>query len=187
MTAELDNLYLRWLYSLISPMTIKNPARTYWSFAKQLYTKEFVWFIPNDDNRLADGIALRAEFFSDYDITDVDEIWHGLGCSMLEMFVGLSRRLAFLLDCSAQEAFWKLIENLGSIDCSDRAYEERPEIAIEIDRILDTIIWRTYAYDGVGGLFPLRNPQQDQTKVEIWYQMGYWVMEREDGVWTSIA
>jgi hypothetical protein len=36
---------------------------------------------------------------------------------------------------------------------------------------------REYFPSGKGGLFPLENPREDQTKVEIWYQMHAYVME----------
>ena len=49
--------------------------------------------------------------------------------------------------------------------------------SIKIDDILDTLIWRTYEYDGIGGFFPLTNAEEDQTKVEIWYQMAAYINE----------
>jgi hypothetical protein len=34
--------------------------------------------------------------------------------------------------------------------------------------------------DGSGGLFPLKNPQQNQRTTEIWYQMNAWLMENSN-------
>jgi len=45
----LDELYFTWLYSQVGSVRTRNPARTYWSLLRYLYTKEFVWIIPNDD------------------------------------------------------------------------------------------------------------------------------------------
>jgi len=42
------------------------------------------------------------------------------------------------------------------------------------------LIWRDYHADGRGGFFPLTNPDTDQTKVEIWYQMNAYVTEMTD-------
>lgn len=181
MNTTLDELYLRWLYSNIAPLSVRNPARTYWSFANQLYRKEFIWFIPNDDARLADGMALRDEFLEDYGIDNPDKNWLHLGCSMLEMLIALSRRLSFMTDREPRDCFWLLIEHMEVFDYSDKQYEEDPELVLYVDDVLDRVIWRTYHYSGSGGLFPLRSPHRDQRTIEIWYQMNAWVLENEDG------
>jgi hypothetical protein len=178
--ATLDELYLRWLYAHISPVSVKNPARTYWLFAKQLFDKEFVWFIPNDDNRIADGLALRDEFLDDCNFDEVDSGWMGLGCSMLEMLIALSRRLSFLIEREPRDCFWLLVEHLeGLTDYSDKQYKNNPDMALYVDTTLDRIIWRTYHYSGSGGLFPLRDPDRDQRTTEIWTQMSAWVLEHD--------
>jgi hypothetical protein len=176
---RLDELYLRWLYSQISPVTVKNPERTYWLFARDLFRKEFVWYVPNDDNRIADGLGLRDEFLEVYDI-EADEDWLRLGCSMLELLVALSRRFAFMSDGEPRDRFWEMVNNLGIEKCDDKRYRERDDLKIEIDRAMDTIIWRTYNYNGNnGGLFPVENPYKDQRKTEIWLQMAAYVTEKE--------
>lgn len=180
MNAHFDELYLRWLYGQICPLRVRNPARTYWAFTKQLFCKEFVWFVPNDDNRLSDGLEVRYEFFDVCEVDSIDELWANLGCSMLEMLIALSRRLSFMTDREPRDCFWTLIENLGIEDHSDLAYSKNPELVRKTDRLLDQLIWRTYDYDGVGGLFPLKHPTKDQRKVELWYQMSAWVMEQEE-------
>lgn len=176
----LDELYLRWLYSHVSPLSVKNPARTYWSFVKQLFQKEFIWFVPNDDNRIEDGLALRDEFLDDAEL-DPDGLWIQLRCSMLEMMIGLSRRLSFMIGGEPRDEFWRLVTHLEVTNCSDRDYEMVPDLQLDIDEILDRVIWRTYNYDGSGGLFPLSEPPKDQRKTEIWLQLNYWVDEFEEG------
>lgn len=172
MSGHLDEEYLTWLYGQMGIVKLKNPARTHWGLARQLYKKEFVWFIPNDDNRVEDGRDLRTEFVDEFDLDDaIDENWMRLGCSMLEMLVALSRRLAFMTDIDPREWFWEMLENVGigmSYSC-DQKYND--EVADEVNEILDTIIWRTYGPNGDGGLFPLNNPDRDQRQVEIWYQL----------------
>lgn len=173
MSEPLDELYFRWLYSQVGSVKQKNPARTYWSLLKQLFTKEFVWIIPNDDNRLEDGRDLRYEFVDEQNLDDVEPEWLGLGCSMLEMLIALANRLSFEDDQPADAWFWKLIENLGLRGFTDR-YPYDEEI---VDEILDNVIWRTYEEDGRGGLFPLKHPNQDQRDVEIWYQLSAYLLE----------
>ena len=172
MSKPLDELYLRWLYSQVGDPATKNPARTYWRMLKQLYTKEFVWIIPNDDNRIEDGKGLRYEFVDQEGLTDVDPGWLGLGSSFLELLIGLSRRLSFMAEETPKFWFWHLVDNLGI------CYTDKVTLKADVDMILDQVIWRTYGPDGVGGLFPLRRAQEDQTKIEIWYQMCAYVLEQ---------
>jgi hypothetical protein len=169
----LDELYLGWLYRNIGDPDIARPARTFWNLANHLYTKEFVWFIPNDDNRIEDGRYLREEFIEDLGLDDVDPDWIGLGCSMLELLIGLSRRLSFLDEGEPSDWFWHLIDNLG-LRFSDRG---KFPVGL-VEEVLNTVIWRTYKRNGSGGLFPLKHADRDQRDVEIWFQMSSYLLER---------
>lgn len=175
MSGTLDDLYLQWLYSQVSSLKLKSPSRTYWNLARQLYSKEFVWFVPNDDNRVEDGRDLRYEFIDDQQIESVDPEWMDLGCSMLELLIGLSRRLSFETEGESRDWFWKLLENLHIHTCTDDGPYPR-EI---VDDILDTVIWRTYDRTGRGGLFPLKNARKDQRNVELWYQLNEYLLQTE--------
>ena len=142
---------------------------------KQLYVKEFVWLIANDDNRAEDGKELRYEFINEQGIDEVDQAWLDLGCSVLEMMIALARRAAFESDDEVVEWFWRFIFNLGLNNHTDIAYTSKTER--EVDNVLDTVIFRTYDADGLGGLFPLTHPRQDQRKVELWYQLAAYLSE----------
>lgn len=174
MNGPLDEEYLTWLYAQVASVRQRSRSKTYWSLLRQLYVKEFVWWVPNDDNRVEDGRDLRYEFFAEMGIEDQDLDWTGLGCSMLEMLIGLSRRLEFEGGGLAKKWFWVLIDNLGLSEYHDNAYSD----AEAVDEILDCVIWRNYHADGRGGLFPLEAPEQDQTKIEIWYQLSAYILER---------
>jgi hypothetical protein len=175
----LDDRYLEWLYELILSSRVKNPNRTCHRLFNQLYLKEFIWFIPNDDNRLEDGRVLREEFLDTHDISEADLFWPGQKCSVLEMLVALTRRFAFLAGGDPRNHFWLFLRNLSFPPCSDRDYSRNPAVEREIDEILDRFIWRTYDYNGSGGLFPLMHPPRDQRNTEIWYQMNAYVIEKE--------
>lgn len=181
MDGPLDEQYLTWLYRQVASISLKNPARTYWSLARQLYTKEFVWLVPNDDNRVEDGRDLRYEFIDDADIYDAPNEWIDLGCSFLEMLIGVSRRLSFEGEKGTpSEWFWMIMENIQLDRVTDQIYSRNPDtIGAEIDDILERIIWRQYDYDGLGGLFPLRMPVEDQREIEMWYQMSAYLLERQ--------
>lgn len=173
----LDDVYLEWLYGQIGSVRNRNPERSYWNLARQLYTKEFTWFVPNDDNRVEDGKDLRLEFIDQVDLSDVyvDPNWSDLGCSMFEMLIALARMAAFESDGRTFEWFWRFIHNLEL----DRYTDDLWEISIqeEVEEALDRVIDRSYSADGTGGLFPLRNAEHDQRKVELWYQMSAYILE----------
>lgn len=173
MAEPLDELYFKWLYSQVDDSEEKNPKYTYWRLLRLFYTKEFVWFVPNDDNRLEDGKDLRYEFIDDLELQDVDRGWTNLGCSMLELLVGLSRKLSFEADGPARYWFWQLIGNLGLYSYND----EKRFRDHEVEAVMDRVIFRTYDYNGVGGLFPLKHPDRDQRRVELWYQMSAYILE----------
>lgn len=169
-----DDLYLQWLYRQIASVH-KNPSRTYWSIARQLYTTEFIWFIPNDDNRVEDGRELREEFMREEGIdADISQEWLHLGCSMLEMLIALSRRLSFAAEGQPRAWFWHLMKNLGLDEIND-AVQPYPEV--RVSNVCDRVIFRTYDKNGHGGLFPLQNAQENQQKVEIWYQLAAYLLQ----------
>lgn len=182
MDEPLDELYLRWLYSQVLPIESKNSSRNFWALLRQLYCTEFVWFVPNDDNRLEDGRDLRQEFLrSDASLPNDSWDWIQMGCSMLEMLVALGRRLSFQMEGEPRFWFWTLLENVGLDKFNDRFYKTDKQ-AEEVDEVLQRIIWRNYAEDGSGGLFPLKHPDEDQRKVEMWYQMSAYILEQWEEV-----
>lgn len=178
MNEPLDELYLKWLYSHVGNTRLRNPKRTYWDLLRQLYRKEFVWIISRDDNRLADGLELRREFVetTEYRFTKQDANWLQLGCSLLEMMIALCRHLNFEDDSqTVDEWFWELVTNLHLHKCNDASRFNEAEV----DEILDDLIWRTYEPCGLGGLFPLNEPEKDQREVEIWYQLQTYLLETD--------
>lgn len=173
MTAPLDDLYLTWLYSQASSVKLRRPSRTYWNLFRQLYTKECVWFIPNDDNRLEDGRELRELFLYEQRAEDPPREWLDLGCSFLELLIGLSRRLSFETEREARDWFWEMLQNLGISTYTDASsYSEE-----EVDDKLDNVLWRTYKHNGEGGLFPLKHAREDQRDVELWYQLSAYILQ----------
>jgi hypothetical protein len=157
--------YYEWLTSQIE---IPNGKR-YNDLFERMHNVEFVWTVPNDDNRVQDGLDLRPEF-ADGKVSDL--VLEGV--TFLEVLVALSRRLAFTAGGDAPRWAWKLIKNLHLHKCSDPL---TPQKLDRVNDILDAVIWRTYEPDGRGGFFPLKNPEKDQTKVEIWYQLNAYVIE----------
>lgn len=174
MSPPLDELYLQWLYNQVA-IDGRDKTQTYWKLCKQLYTKEFLWILPNDDNRLEDGKALRQVFLQDQAINHVDFDWMDLECSVLELMVGLAIRLEHEAGGKPHYWFWVLLDNIGLIKYNDavRHYPRK-----HINEILDVLIFRQYSRHGQGGFFPLRGPCDDQRNVELWYQLCEYVLEQ---------
>lgn len=158
--------YLDWLTNQIRPSRDGSFRDLY----DLLHTKEFVWFVPNDDNRIDDGFDIRFEFFH-------RTVTLPQGCSVLEVLIGLSRRIAFIAGGDSEDWAWELLVNLGLDRMSGNIGRVRAE---QVEEILERFIWRTYDPDGSGGLFPLKWPPADQRKIEIWYQMCSWIEELPD-------
>lgn len=168
--------YFEWLYGLVSSVRNRNPARSHWHLLRKFYSTEFTWFVPNDDNRWAEGIDLRHEWIHTKRIEDVDNDWLELGCSVLEMLIALARRVSFESEGTPAQQFWKLVQNLELDRYTDDIYEI--SIAEEVEDTLDRLIRRTYGRDGTGGLFPLRRARRDQRRIELWYQMSDYLLEK---------
>lgn len=178
-SAPLDELYLQWLYKQVADPGFEDRTLTFWKIFKVLFEKEFVWIVPNDENRIGDGKALRIAFCEEMGFSEVDGCWIELGCSMLELMVGLAKRLEEeALEGKAHYWFWAhLMENIGLSRMNDKRRFTKKTLEM-IDDILETIIYRTYNSSGLGGFFPLIEPQHDQREREIWYQLNDYILEQ---------
>lgn len=170
----IENVYFSWLCSKVDSVDVPTPSTTHWKLLKELHTFEFVWLLPGDDNRAEDGLDLRREFLYQSQFEE-DQYWMNTGCSILEMLIAFSRRAEFATNLDAHEWFWIFLVNLGLDEISDASNKN----GTKISDILDQFVWRTYNRDGSGGMFPLDNPEQDQRKIELWYQFCSWIIEKD--------
>lgn len=152
------------------------PGLLYSHLLKSLFDKEFTCFVPNDDNRIEDGLELRQHWYR----SGIDFMSNQLSkpCSVLEVIIGLAIRMEDILyepdlPNRTNKWFWMMIRNLSLNVFDDQVYLVDPSGSSEsVDYILQTLLDRTYDQNGIGGLFPLANHfRGDQRKVEIWYQM----------------
>ena len=171
MDLKMDEMYLSWLYSLVE--RVDDPP--FYNLMRQMFRTKFDWFVPNDDNRATDGMALRNRFMFERDIKDPDTEWLSLDCSFLEMLIALSERLAFNMNVSVPNAFWHMMHNLGfdELYSDDNFFE--PD---DVEDVLGRVVWRNYSEDGSGGIFPLNNPDHDQREIELIYQMYSYALEQ---------
>ena len=143
-----------------------------------LHNIEFRYSIPMDANREEDGIDLRYRFITEVGVPkNYQEVYAYLDgpCSVLEMMIALAIRCEeSIMDDPdigdrTSEWFWLMMKNLGLDYMSDRKFDR--DIAEEkISIFLD----RRYKRNGEGGLFVV-NGRRDLRKVEIWYQMCWYL------------
>ena len=170
--------YLNFLYDIVGGKN--GPCRNYYYLMGTLLDIDFYWTISNDDNRCEDGLDLRREYA--YKEGIVDEIFNYDCCTVLEMLVGLSRRIERDITYSDSNPdltgvwFCQLIANLGLLDCTNDLYSDKKQE--KVIRNVYTFMDRTYDFDGKGGLFPLKDPHEDQRNVEIWKQMASYFTEK---------
>lgn len=164
--------YRRWLESQLRDEHA-NPDKTYWDLVNVMFENPFGYVLQMDENRMVDGTDLRVEFAREhhlrpYILRDIAP------CSFLEVLIGLSRRLAFAAGGEAPGWAWQLLCNLELHRLSDPLTRHKHRKAQEI---MNKCISRQYLPDGTGGFFPLAWPDDDQTKIELWYQMHAYVAE----------
>lgn len=172
---QIINEYFNWMSDLVCEDRYSDQI----SFNKllmYLHTTEFRYLLPMDRNRSEDGIALRWRFV--YNCPDLDDsalsYLHG-PCSVLEMMIALSIRCEDMMadtkkgDRTAQW-FWGMIASLGLNGMTDERFDRR-FVDYTINRFLD----RDHEPNGKGGLFTIRNCDEDLRKVEIWYQLNWYL------------
>lgn len=170
MGEPIEEAYFNWLCAKVTSPYVNN----YIDLLQILHRTEFVWVIPGDKNRKEDGVELRDYFLNETGY-DKDSLWFNELCSIFEVLVAFAQRAAFQIEYSVSDWFWKFMENLNLNEYRQISDTDLPVI----EDILYVFIWRTYDFNGNGGLFPLDEPEQDQRQVEIWYQFCAWVAEKE--------
>jgi len=174
MEEPIEEVYFKWLYSKVASVAVPTPSLTYYTLLRDLHCTEFVWLVTGDDNRAADGMELRREFLRQAYL-EQDPAWMSIPCSVLEMLIAFSRRASFQTDWPERDWFWIFMHNLDLAELND-AMDDVTQITYEV---MNQFVWRTYLYDGTGGLFPMREPLQDQRKLELWYQFFEWLVDQE--------
>ena len=166
--------YFNWLCELVDN---DEPGPTYFKLLDVLFNTEFsektAVLIPNDDNRIEDGLYLREEFTDEFDISN-QVILTG-PCSLLEMMIGLAKRIEDSFGMrSACEWFWEMMDNLYWMGFTDSDSWSNEDLYVTIEELLK----RKYDRNGDGSLFPMKHAKRDMRKTEIWYQMSNYLIER---------
>jgi hypothetical protein len=169
MGEPIENEYFNWLCAKV----LEPRGNIYYDLLGILYRTEFVWVVPGDRNRAEDGTELRLYFLNETGI-EADSAWYSQPCSVLEMLIAFADRAYFQTDISARDWFWEFMTNLDLGEFRHVSREDAPVV----ENILHSFVWRTYDQSGSGGIFPMRWPKNDQTKIEIWYQFCEYLEDR---------
>jgi hypothetical protein len=172
MTMLTVNKYNNWLRGLVD-----QPGLSYHILFDIAWVTNYEHSVPNDYNRAEDGLALRRRFEYETSLRLPD-----LGpCRILEFLIALAIRLNETVydyedPNQTPKWFWQLIANLD-LDIYIDEYNFAA-IHAEIYDIFGCLNARQYDSDGSnGGLFPLKDPMEDQRHVEVWYQMMAYLSE----------
>lgn len=169
-----DSFYDGYLSFLENKVEFFTDSGTHNRLFEKLHSIPYTPHLPDDENREQDGIDLRDEYYSENDGLFIDT-----PCSFLEFLIALSIRSGFIYSPVStdytRELFWRYLENLGLRSLTDDAYLPNGDEIVE--KAVNMVVNRTYAPSGLGNIFPLDNPQQDQRNVEVWYQMNQYLRE----------
>ena len=172
---RINNEYFEWMSNLVCEDRFPNQI-SYRKLLMLLHNTEFTYIILRDENRADDGITLRHRFACEYaGIEDVERYLEG-PCSVLEMMIALSIRCeeSIMDDPKVGDRtgqwFWGMVTNLGLGSMTDDRFDRG-----FVEDILTKFLNRKYEPDGRGGLFRVRHCDRDLRKVEIWYQLCWYL------------
>jgi hypothetical protein len=161
--------YFNWIYGLMCDGRFAENI-TYKKLFKFLHDVEFEYFVPYDENRAADGIALRYRFCLIHGCEELEKYLTG-PCSVLEMMVALAIRCEDIVDDPdkgdrTSQWFWGMISNLGLNSMTDSIFNDWL-----VNDVIARLLERDYEPDGRGGLFTVKGWNRDMRTAEIWHQL----------------
>lgn len=162
--------YFEWMYELMCSDRFAKTI-TYRQLFTFLHDVEFTYFVPHDENRADDGIALRYRYCSTHGCEDMEYCLDG-PCSILEMMVALAIRCEERIICDpakgdrTSQVFWSMITSLGLSSMTDYNYNEWL-----VNDVITRFLNREYSPNGKGGLFTIRGWDRDARDAEIWHQL----------------
>lgn len=167
--------YFYWLAAQVGETENKEES-SYWALLSLLHEKPFRWVLARDENRALDGCGLREQFCTDVDMApSLAEFLEG-PCSILEMMVALSIRCEndvmrdYEFGDRTSQWFWSMVVTLGLGKMDDCNFDEDV-----VNDILERFMNREHSANGEGGLFRIEETGLDARKLEIWFQMNWYL------------
>ena len=128
---------------------------------------DFVWYIPEDEDRAIQALRMRDEYCYETGMSSPRQV----PVSFLEVFVSITDTLTAML-YQDRESFTKsILLNLGARSYSDDG-RLPSEIHVEALYIAERVMYRTYSRNGTGGLF--RIPGSNTLEMPLTTQMIQW-------------
>jgi hypothetical protein len=171
---RINNDYFEWLCEQIDSKRFSKFV-SYDKLLAHLHNIEFTWRVLMDENRADDGIQLRRRFsLYNGDATLSDYITGP--CSVLEMMAALAIRCEESTMDDTQmgdrtgQWFWGMVHNLGLTPMTNSNFDKR-----FVDDVIARFLNREYEPNGRGGLFTVKNRNDDLRTVEIWRQLSWYL------------
>lgn len=171
---EVINEYFEWLSSMVS----KNKLPKRFSYEKLLaflHATEFRYSLLMDENRAEDGKDLRYRYARESGWPDVPDCLEG-PCSVLEMMIALAIRCEEgIMDNTEygnriDQWFWGMVTSLGLGSMNDERFNK-----ILAGDIIERFLDREYQPNGKGGLFTIKDCDDDLRDIEIWIQLCWYL------------
>ncbi len=169
MEEPIEETYFNWLCAKVR----ENSGPNHISLFQIMHETDFTWTEFGDSHREADGRELRSYFCTAAYIKK-DQRWFNEPCSIFEMMIAFAAHAEFTTEMPLKNWFWQFMINLHLEDFRRVTGSDESRIR----DILHVFVWRLYDENGDGGMFPLRRPQKDQRKVEIWYQFAEYLEDQ---------
>lgn len=173
----MEELWYEYLDFLIKKCGVRIGA-LYKDLLNILHNIRFTWEIGRDDNREADGVSLRDDFYIPDECSEYEIDFYERPCSVLEMMVALAIRVDNEYIGNPAEShpgpfFFEMIENLGLRRFIQGKYSED-----DVYEIVERWLKREFDKDGKGSPFPVKHDRRDQRDLEIWDQMISYINEK---------
>lgn len=164
--------YLKWL----SVLAFGSKVNEYAELTLLLWNTPYEFNYDLDKDRNTDGLSLRARYCMVNPDAITPQCFPAIGdpCSTLEALLGIAIRCDEIIgepDQSNIAGWFKIL--LDNLTGGDGNYSY---IQADLERWFS----RSYAPDGRGGLFPLKNPVHDQRFIPTWAQMCSYLSEMSD-------
>lgn len=167
-------LYYQWLEDLVYSEESDNHE----ILLACLNATPYRYVVGGDSNREGDGLYLRNIF---YDETEQCEGLLVHECTLLEMLVGFANRMAeeVVADFgkSTSDWFWEFMNNLGADYFTDDILM-CDDAGEDLTKLLDNFMNRQYKDSKSGNIFVFEKEPKGLKRIELWYQMQFYIEER---------
>ncbi len=174
--------YFKWIYDCMCKGRVHKGV-SYIKLFRFLHETEFTYSIIMDENRALDGVDLRYRFAMEiYNDPSVEYCLRVTNdsCSVLEMLAALAIRCEeTIMEDSrygnrTSQWFWSMLSTMGVSLMTDDVFDEE-----YVAKCVYTFLNREYEPDGAGGIFYIRNCEEDLRDMEIWTQL-CWYLNKID-------